>query len=170
MAVAAVVVLALLVLIAPRLRGLRYLHFWLSGEEVTTSVTDWTFTDEFLNVQIETRTWYLIPHSVIADMCRVGQQVYVFSDYLAPMPGQPDLRNHFPEARVWNRNVLRDPHIRVKMGAQIYRFLAVPVPEPSEEYDGARKICRAKNPDVRATFMVPASYQPRMHFFRLTQR
>lgn len=34
---------------------------WLTGDLVTTPVTDWSFTDAIPTVQIETRTWYLIP-------------------------------------------------------------------------------------------------------------
>ena len=34
---------------------------WLSGEVVTTAVTDWSFTDQIEHVYVETRTWYSIP-------------------------------------------------------------------------------------------------------------
>ncbi len=37
---------------------------WLKGELVTTPVTDWSFTDQFEEINVETRTWYFIPHSV----------------------------------------------------------------------------------------------------------
>lgn len=37
---------------------------WLSGDAVTAPVTDWSFSDAFQEIQLETKTWYLVPHSV----------------------------------------------------------------------------------------------------------
>src|ERR1700751_2806837 len=36
----------------------------VAADLVTTPVTDWSFPDAFPTIQIETRTWYLIPHFV----------------------------------------------------------------------------------------------------------
>jgi hypothetical protein len=36
------------------------LGFWLTGDSVSTPVTDWSFTDAAQTVLVETRTWYLI--------------------------------------------------------------------------------------------------------------
>src|ERR1039458_5698948 len=40
------------------------LGFWLGGDLVKTPITDWSFTDTIPTVQVETRTWYLLPHFV----------------------------------------------------------------------------------------------------------
>ena len=39
---------------------------WLTGELVTERVADWSFTDQHEEIFIQTRTPWLIPHSVTA--------------------------------------------------------------------------------------------------------
>ena len=107
------------------------LGFWLSGDPVTTPVADWSFTDAIPTVQIETRTWYLLPHFVRTDIARNDARLYLFSEYFAPRPGQPDHRDEFPSARFWNRMVVRDPRIRVKIGNQVFEMRAYPLTDPS---------------------------------------
>src|ERR1700740_2059120 len=46
------------------------LGFWLPGDLVKTPVTDSSFTDAIPTVQIETRTWYLLPHVLRTDIAR----------------------------------------------------------------------------------------------------
>ncbi len=54
---------------------------WLSGEVVTTPVTDWSFTDPIEHVYVETRTWYYLPHSVTTYYSIYNDQLYLFSPY-----------------------------------------------------------------------------------------
>jgi hypothetical protein len=140
--------------------------FWLTGDLVQTPVTDWSFVDEISNVQIETRTWYLVPHVLRTDIARNNQQLYLFSEYFAPAPGKPDLRERFPEARFWNRMVVRDPRIRVKIGNRLFDMRAYPLTDPNE-ISVARQAFLSKYADVRAQEALPESRRPAMHFFRL---
>jgi len=157
-----------------------YLGFWLTGDVVTTPVTDWSFTDSLPTVHIETRTWYLLPHSVITLIGRNGSQLFLGSEYGPPRPGQEDLRDRFPEARFWNRMVLRDPRIRLKIGNQIYQMRAYPVYDPSldavalasflSKYDSLPVTELGWTPGSLRRFQAyPAERRPKFHFFRLEQ-
>lgn len=99
---------------------------WLRGNFVATPVTDWSFTDKYPSIKIETRTWYLLPHSVTTYCIANNGQLYVGSLYWAGLPP-------FPHGRSWNENVARDPHVRLKIGNQLYdRTLSV-VTDPAEK-------------------------------------
>ena len=142
------------------------LGFWLTGDVVKTPVTDWSFTDAIPTVQIETRTWYLLPHVLRTDIARNDQQLYLFSEYFAPAPGKPDLRERFPEARFWNRMVVRDPRIRVKIANRLFDMRAYPLTDPSG-MGAARQAFLSKYPEIRGQEVMPESQRPRWHFFRL---
>lgn len=142
------------------------LGLWLTGDPVTTPVTDWSFTDAVPTVLIQTRTWYFIPHFVRTFIARNDAQLYLFSEYFAPAPGQPDLRDDFPEARFWNRMVVRDARIRVKIGNRLFQMRAYPLTDPSG-MAVARQAFLSKYPDLRKQEMLPQARRPRWHFFRL---
>jgi hypothetical protein len=142
------------------------LGFWLTGDSVSTRVTDWSFTDAAQTVLVETRTWYLIPHFVRTFIARNDSRLYLFSEYFAPAPGQPDLRDHFPEARFWNRMVVRDPRIRVKIGNRVFKMRAYPITDENEKA-AARQAFFSKYPDVGKQEALPESQRPRLHFFHL---
>lgn len=139
---------------------------WLTGDLVTSPLTDWSFTDAILTIQIETRTPYLIPHFVRTYIARNGAQLYLFSEYFAPEPGQPDVRDRFPEARFWNRMVVRDPRIRMKIGDRLFEMRAYPVTD-SSGMTVAREAFLNKYADVRRQQELPESRRPRLYFFRL---
>jgi hypothetical protein len=142
------------------------LGFRLSGDLVTTPVTDWSFIDGIQNIQVETRTPYLIPHSLRIDIARSGDQLYLFSEYFAPRPGQPDTRDEFPSARFWNRMVVRDPRIRVKIGDRLFPMRAYPLKDPNE-VEVARQAFLDKYADVRKAQQQPESRRSKLYFFRL---
>lgn len=142
--------------------------FWLTGDAVTTPISDWSFTDADQTVLVETRTPYLVPHFVRTFVARSDAQLYLFSEYFAPAPGQPDLRDHFPEARFWNRMVVRDPRIRVKIGNQVFKMRAYPITDESGEA-AAQQAFFSKYPALRKLEALPESRRPRLHFFRLKQ-
>ncbi len=98
--------------------------FWLSGELVDTPVTVWSFTDEIPEIFVETRTWYGIPHSVTTVCVALNGILYVPSVYFEG--------GEFPDARFWNRNVVRDPRVRLKIGERIFEREAVLVEDPAE--------------------------------------
>ncbi len=113
---------------------------WLSGEVVTTPVTDWSFTDQIEHVYVETRTWYSIPHSVTTYCTTYNGELYLTSTY--PRAAE------FPGDRSWNHNVVRDPHVRLKIGDRIYERLVSLVTDPAEKtavLDSKAK----KYPDLR---------------------
>ena len=89
-----------------------YPGLWLKGELVTTPVTDWSFTDQFRIIEIQTRTWYLIPHSVHVSCVAHEGQLYLDSVY-----GEG---GNYPPGRRWNDNVARDPHVRLKIDGKLY--------------------------------------------------
>ena len=142
------------------------LGFRLTGDLVKTPVTDWSFTDSIPTIQIETRTWYLLPHFVRTYIARNGEQLYLFSEYFAPKPGQPDHRDEFPNARFWNRMVVRDPHIRVKIRNRLFQLRAYPLKEPGQ-VAVAREAFLSKYQDVRLGQELPESRRAKLYFFRL---
>lgn len=96
---------------------------WLSGTLVTTPVSDWSFASKYFTLEIQTRTPYLLPHSVTAACITFMNQLYVGSIY------QPGLE--YPRGRNWNENVARNPHVRVKVGDHLYRATLVHITDPS---------------------------------------
>lgn len=94
---------------------------WLKGNVVTTPVSDWSFTDKIPQIHIQTNTWYLLPHSVTINCIAYNGQLYVASVYPSITP-----RHH------WNDDVMRDPHVRLQIGDQIYDRTLTPVTDPAE--------------------------------------
>jgi hypothetical protein len=96
---------------------------WLDGELVTTPVTDWSFTDTIQNVQLQTNTWYGVPHSVNINCVSYKGQLYLDSFYAAGLT--------YPHGRSWNENVARDPHVRIRVGNKLYDRTLVVVTDPA---------------------------------------
>lgn len=142
------------------------LGFWLTGDTDETPITDWSFTDSIPTIQIETRTWYLLPHVVRTYIARNGERLFLFSEYFAPKPGQRDHRDEFPSARFWNRMVVRDPHIRVKIGNRLFQMRAYPLKVP-DQVAVAREAFLTKYPDVRQREELPKDRRAKLYFFRL---
>jgi hypothetical protein len=97
---------------------------WLKGNLVTTPVADWSFTDKTETVNVQTRTWYLLPHSVTTYCVAYNGQLYLTSVYGAGLT--------YPHGRSWNENVARDPHVRIKIGEQLYDRTLSHVTDPAE--------------------------------------
>jgi hypothetical protein len=128
-ALGVIVVCLLALLLVLRITGFgphaRIPGLWLKGDLVTTPVTDWSFTDRYQNVEVQTNTWYLLPHSVTVTCTAYNGQLYLTSTY---PPGVV-----YPHGRSWNADVARDPHVRIKVGNQLYdRSLSV-VTDPVEK-------------------------------------
>ncbi len=85
---------------------------WLAGELVDEPVTDWGFTDRFGEIYLQTNTVYGIPHSVTVWCAVFDGDFYLFSSYRGG--------GNFPDKRAWNRNVLRDPRVRMKIGGRLF--------------------------------------------------
>lgn len=95
----------------------------LSGEVVSEPVSDWSFANEIQEVHLETKTWYLVPHSVTTVCVGVGENLYVPSVYFEG--------GAWPN-KYWNSNVDRDPRVRIRIGDKIYPREAVVVEDPEE--------------------------------------
>ena len=85
---------------------------WLTGELATEPVADWSFTEQHEEIFVQTRSPWLIPHSVTTYCATYNDSFYLFSAYY----GGGD----FPDLRRWNKNVVRDPRVRLKIGDQLF--------------------------------------------------
>lgn len=126
--VATVVVCAVVALLVLRVIGLdpheRRPGLWLAGERVTTPVTDWSFTDQYPTIYLETRTRYLLPHSVTITCVAHAGQLYLTSVFREGSP--------FPQGKRWTADVMRDPHVRLKIGGRVYDRTLALVTDPVE--------------------------------------
>jgi len=130
----AILVCLVLVLVVLRITGLNpigdtpgprdYPGLWLSGQVVTTPVTDWSFATKYRTDKVQTRTWFLIPHSVTTGFIIYNGQLYLTSMFPAVMP--------FPQGKMWVSDVMRDPHVRLKFGDKLYDCILSPVTDPNE--------------------------------------
>ena len=147
-----IVACLVLVLVVLRFTGLNpvgdkpgpgnYPGLWLSGNVVSAPVTDWSFATQYKTDKVQTRTWYLIPHSVTTSFIVHDGQLYLTSMFGAGVP--------YPQGKGWVRNVMRDPHIRVKFGSNLYDCVLSPVTDPAER--AAVLEPRAKqNPQILAS-------------------
>jgi F420H(2)-dependent quinone reductase len=141
-----VVVGVLLALVALRVVGLdpheRRPGLWLTGQSITTPVTDWSFSDQFQTIYVQTRAWYGLPHSVTTTVTAYNGRLYLTSVY------RPGMR--FPDDRLWNKNILRDPHVRLKVGDRVFDGTAALVTDPAEK-DAVLDAKAKKYPRQRAT-------------------
>jgi hypothetical protein len=142
--VAGILVFLALVLVVLRITGLdphgRIPGLWLTGDLVTTPVTDWSFTDKVPNIMLQTQGRFLLPHSVTINCLAYNGQLYVSSVYPAGPP------------RSWNENVIRDPHIRIKIADKVYDRTMVLVTDPVE-VESVLKVRANKYPQLK----VPAN-------------
>jgi F420H(2)-dependent quinone reductase len=97
---------------------------WLKGEAASAPVSDWSFTNGVDLVYVETKTWYGIAHSVTTTLVTSDGTLYVPSLY---QDG-----GEFPNERYWNKNVARDPDVRVWIGGKIYERRAALVTDAAE--------------------------------------
>lgn len=110
--IGAIIVCLVVLLVVLRITGLnphnRAPGLWLTGNLVTTPVTDWSFTDQVPNIELQTNTWYGLPHSVTINCLSHDGRLYVSSVFPAGIQ------------RSWNENVMRYPHVRIKIGNNLY--------------------------------------------------
>jgi hypothetical protein len=87
---------------------------WLSGDLAISPVSDWSFANDYPTIEVQTKTWYWIPHSVT--IWGVGNHDHLYLQAIGN----------------WKRNVIRDPRVRVKVGNHLYDRTAVYVVDPTE--------------------------------------
>jgi hypothetical protein len=134
---------------------------WLSGEVVEEPVADWTFVNSVPEIFLETKTWYGIPHSVTVASVGIGDRLYVPSVYRE--------RGVFPDERAWNRNVVRDPRVRLEIGDRIYERKAVLV-EDAAEWQAVLEAFAAKSPFWAELAAQPEDTRPKLYFLRMEPR
>jgi len=161
--IVAVLILALVVL---RITGLdptgdipgrgNYPGLWLRGTAVKTPVSDWSFVTQYKTDKLQTRTWYGIPHSVTTAYILYNGQLYITSMFTKGMP--------FPQGKNWVTNVMRDPHVRLKFGDNLYDCTLSHVTDQNERAAvlGPRA---QKNPQLLAS---DTANGPVLHLFRVT--
>jgi hypothetical protein len=130
----AIVVCLVLLLVVLRITGFspigntpgpgNYPGLWLSGTVVNTPVTDWSFASQYKTDKVQTRTWYGIPHSVTTGFIVHNGQLYLTSMFAKGVA--------FPEGKSWVKNVMRDPHVRLKLGDNLYDCVLSHVTDPDE--------------------------------------
>jgi hypothetical protein len=135
-----IVVCLIVILIVLRITGFgphaRTPGLWLKGNVVTTPVMDWSFTDKIPVVQLQTETSYMLPHSVNINCLNYNGQLYLVSVYPAGT------------AHTWNDNVIRDPHVRLKIGDDIYDRTVSLVTDPAEQ-EGVLQARHNKYPQLK---------------------
>ncbi len=147
-----VVALAILRLVGLEPRERRS-GLWLTGELVTTPVTDWSFTDKYETIFVQTRAWYGLPHSVTIGCTAYNGHLYLTSVY---RPG-----GQFPRDRFWNSNVMRDPHVRLKIGPELFDETLALVTDPAEK-DAVLQAKAKKYPRL------PVVDESRVYVFRVS--
>jgi hypothetical protein len=90
---------------------------WLKGEPVSTPVTDWSFTDQIPQIKIQTQTPFLLPHSVTIWCAVYNGNLYVTSY----------------RGRQWVENIIRDPHVRLKIADKVFDRGLTVVDDPAEK-------------------------------------
>ena len=107
--------------------------FWLTGEVVHEPVTNWDWVNKVNDpirkntIELETRTWYGIPHSVTINIVARGDKLYVQGT-------ERDFRlqKKFPYSKAWWANVERDPRVRMKIGGKLYEMTLVLIHDRAE--------------------------------------
>ncbi len=90
----------------------------LGGDLAVVQDTDWSFLQGRNQIFVETRTWYLIPHSVTTTSWVVDKTFYV------PCGNCKSKR--------WPLNVQSDPRVRLKIFDEIYERYAVRITDAAE--------------------------------------
>jgi hypothetical protein len=113
LAVSALLCLASCIDPADRRPGLR-----LGGEVVEESGGDWSFTDAHREIAIETRSPWLLPHSVTI--------------FCAAKDGRFFVAARNPDGKRWVDNVDRDPDVRLEIGGRVYEQRLVALKDPED--------------------------------------
>ncbi|HAR90041.1 MAG TPA: hypothetical protein DHV53_00850 [Gammaproteobacteria bacterium] len=141
---------------------------WLAGEVVSEAVTNWDWVNQYSDAfaedatELETRTWYGIPHSVTVLLVPRGDKLYLQSSAQTFR-----LNKEFPYGKVWWRNVERDPRVRLKIGGKIYEMTVVLVQDRAE----VAQLRGGKDPIVKALDANGNEYiTEEWHYWRVFQR
>ncbi len=141
---------------------------WLTGELVREPVTNWDWVNQFGGpfsenaTELETRTWYGIPHSVTVLLVPQGDELYLQSSAQTFR-----LSREFPYGKAWWRNVERDPRVRLKIDGKIYEMTAVLIQDRAE----VARLRGGRDPIVREVDADGNEYiAEEWHYWRVFQR
>jgi hypothetical protein len=132
----------------------------LSGEVVSEAINDWSFSDEYQEIYLETQTWYAVPHSVTTVCAALGDKLYVPTIYFEG--------GEWPD-KFWNSNVNSNPLVRLEMGDHIYEREAIVVDDPAEVQIALQALA-AKYPFWQELLSKPESERPDMALLRMDPR
>lgn len=108
----------------------------LDGELVAAPNT-WEFTDTTQEVHLETYPWYGIPFSVTTVLATDGTNLYLPSIYNAP--------GAFPGTKFWNKVVVDNPQVRLRVAGKLYELEIHNITDPTE-FDRAFMALAGKYP------------------------
>jgi len=141
---------------------------WLAGDVVSEAVTNWDWVNQYDDAfaedatELETRTWYGIPHSVTVLLVPRGDKLYLQSSAQTFR-----LNREFPYGKAWWRNVERDPRVRLKIGGKIYEMTVVLI----QDRTVVAQLRGGKDPIVKALNANGNEYiTEEWHYWRLFQR
>ena len=141
---------------------------WLAGDVVSEAVTNWDWVNQYDDAfaedatELETRTWYGIPHSVTVLLVPRGDKLYLQSSAQTFR-----LNREFPYGKAWWRNVERDPRVRLKIGGKIYEMTVVLIQDRAV----VAQLRGGKDPIVKALNANGNEYiTEEWHYWRLFQR
>ena len=141
---------------------------WLTGEVVKQAVADWDWVNQFSDAfgenatELETRTWYGIPHSVTVLLVPRGDKLYLQSSAQTFR-----LNQEFPYGKAWWRNVERDPRVRLKIGGKIYEMTVVLIQDQAE----VARLRGGRDPIVKTIDADGNEYiTEEWHYWRVFQR
>ena len=134
---------------------------WLSGEEVTAPVTDWTFTNAFEDCYLETATWYGIPHSVTLWCAVHDGDLHV---------GSFSAGGGWEGHRTWENHVARNGEGAARIDGRIYRGTWERVEDPGV-IEAVERSYAAKYGHTETWKQGLATYDPlpEWRFYRLSQ-
>lgn len=112
----------------------------LSGDLAADQNTDWGFVEGRTRAWVETRTRYLVPHSITVSAWADDGELYVGCRQC--------------DTKTWPRHVARDNRVRLKIGDSVYERRAVRITDPGE----------------RAAVLGPAADRPGFAVFRMDPR
>jgi hypothetical protein len=108
--------------------GHETLGLWMSGELVTTPVTDWSFAKNIpstdTGVQVHSRFLPFISHSHRTGRWHYKDRLYYGTLYPGGVP--------YGVGRIWNQDVAVDPRVRIKIHDKLYDVKFTPVTDPAE--------------------------------------
>ena len=139
-AVGVVVILYLIAIFIPIDPDERRPGTRLGGDLAADQDTDWSFVQGRTRAWVETRTPYLVPHSITVSAWADGGTLYV---------GCRDCLT-----KTWPRYVARDNRVRVKIGDAIYQRRAIRITDDAE----------------RQAVLGPAATRPGYAVFRMDPR